>query len=92
MAKVDLEFLGRQLGLLIEGQREIKAEIADIKADLAEIKARLAETASRDLLLRVLQSFAGQVELAEIRTKLLQETLTARLAAAERRIGALEGV
>jgi hypothetical protein len=39
----------------------------------------------------VLQSFEGQVELAEIRTKLLQETLTARLAAAERRIGALEG-
>jgi hypothetical protein len=84
LTEVDLEFLGRQLGLLIEGQREIKA-------DLADIKARLAETASRDLLLRVLQRFAGQVELAEIRTKLLQETLTSRLAAAERRIGALEG-
>jgi hypothetical protein len=78
VTEVDLEFLGRQIGLLIEGQREIKAEIADIKADLAEIKAPLADTASRDLLLRVLQSFAGQVELAEIRTKLLQETLTAR--------------
>ena len=98
MANVDLEFLGRQIGLLIEGQREIKAELAeirvefaDIKDDVAGIKARLAETASRDLLLRVLQSFEGQVELAEIRTKLLQETLTARLAAAERRIGVLEG-
>jgi hypothetical protein len=88
---VDLEFLGRQIGLLIEGQREIRDRLATIEADVAEIKARLAETASRDLLLRVLQSFEGQVELAEIRTKLLQETLTARLAAAERRIGALEG-
>jgi hypothetical protein len=88
---VDLELLGRQIGLLIEGQREIRDRLATIEADVAEIKARLAETASRDLLLRVLQSFEGQVELAEIRTKLLQETLTARLAAAERRIGALEG-
>jgi DNA-binding FrmR family transcriptional regulator len=91
LAKVDLEFLGRQIGLLIEGQREIRDRLAAIEGDVAGIKARLAETASRDLLLRVLQSFEGQVELAEIRTKLLQETLTARLAAAERRIGGLEG-
>ena len=83
MAEVDLEFLGRQIAVLIGGQREIKGE-------LAEIRSALAETATRDLLLRVLRSFEGQVEVAGIRTQLLQETLTARLAAAERRIDALE--
>ena len=83
MAEVDLEFLGRQVALLIGGQREIRA-------DLGEIKSRLAETATRDLMLRMLRSFEGQVEVAGIRTELLRETLESRIKAAEARLAALE--
>lgn len=85
MPEVDLEFLGRQVALLLEGQREIKA-------DMATVKTALAEIATRDLLLRVLRSFEGQVELADIRTQLLRETLEARIRAAETRLDALERV
>ena len=99
MPEVHLEFLGRQIALVLEGQREIKADIGTLKgdvgtlqADMAAVKAALAETASRDLLLRVLRSFEGQVELADVRTQLLRETLEARLRAAETRQGALERV
>ena len=31
LAEIDLEFLGRQIGVLIEGQREIKARLAAIE-------------------------------------------------------------
>ena len=92
MPEVHLEFLGRQIALILEGQREMKADIGTLKADMATVKAALAETASRDLLLRVLRSFEGQVELADVRTQLLRETLEARLRAAETRQGALERV
>ena len=70
MPEVNLEFLGRQIALILEGQREMKADIGTLKADMATVKATLAETASRDLLLRVLRSFEGQVELADVRTQL----------------------
>ena len=90
MAGIDLEFLGRQMAVLIEGQREIKARLDAIEADIAAIKAQLAETATRDLLVRVLRSFEGQVDAVEIRTQLLQEALAARLKAAETRLDALE--
>ena len=46
-----------------------------LKTDMGEVKAALAETATRDLMLRVLRSFEGQVEVAGIRTELLRETL-----------------
>ena len=90
MAKVDLEFLGRQIALLIEGQREIKARLAAIETDMGVVKSALAETATRDLMLRVLRSFEGQVEVAGIRTELLRETLESRIKVAEARIEALE--
>ena len=97
MAEIDLEFLGRQIGLLIEGHREIKAHLAAIEADvgtlktdMGAVKSALAETATRDLMLRVLRSFEGQVEVAEIRTQLLRETLESRIKVAEARIEALE--
>lgn len=83
MAEIDLELLGRQMALLLDGQREIKAR-------LATIEDRLAETATRDLILRVLRSFEGQVEIAELRTRLLRETLEARIKAAETQLEALE--
>ena len=70
MPEVNLEFLGRQIALILEGQREMKADIGTLKADMATVKATLAETASRDLLLRVLRSFEGQVELADVPTQL----------------------
>ena len=54
------------------------------------IKSALAETATRDLMLRVLRSFEGQVEVAGIRTELLRETLESRIKAAEARLEALE--
>lgn len=92
MPEVNLEFLGRQLALVLEGQREIKADIGTLQADMVAVKAALAETASRDLLLRVLRSFEGQVELADVRIQLLRETLEARLKAAETRLDALERV
>ncbi|MFO1048385.1 MAG: hypothetical protein U1E52_10865 [Geminicoccaceae bacterium] len=85
MPEVNLEFLGRQIALVLEAQRELKA-------DMATVKATLAETATRELILRVLRSFEGQVELADIRTQLLRETLEARLKAAETRLDALERV
>lgn len=84
MAEIDLEFLGRQAALLLDGQREIKAR-------LAAIEDRLAETATRDLMLRMLRSFEGQVEVTGIRTELLRETLESRIKATEARIAALEG-
>ena len=59
---------------------------------LTAIEGRLAETATRDLLLRVPRSFEGQVEIAELRTQLLRETLEARIKAAETRLDALERV
>jgi predicted anti-sigma-YlaC factor YlaD len=83
LAEVDLEFLGRQVASVLDGQREMKVR-------LAAIEDKLAETATRDLLLRVLRSFEGQVEVAEIRTQLLPETLEARIKAAESRLAALE--
>ena len=60
---------------ILEGQRQTNTRLAAIEADMAAVKAALAETASRDLLLRVLRSFEGQVELADVRTQLLRETL-----------------
>jgi hypothetical protein len=84
VAEIDLEFLGRQVALLLDGQREIKAR-------LAAIEERLAETATRELMLRMLRSFEGQVEIAGIRTELLRETLESRIKATEARIAALEG-
>ena len=60
MPEVHLEFLGRQIALILEGQREMKADIGTLKADMATVKATLAETASRDLLLRGLRSFEGR--------------------------------
>ena len=90
MPEVDLEFLGRQVALVLEGQREIKADIGTLKADMAAVKAALAETATRDLMLRMLRSFEGQVEVAGIRTELLRETLEARIKATEARLDALE--
>ena len=83
MAEIDLEFLGRQVASVLDGQREIKAR-------LTAIEERLAETATRDLMLRVLRSFEGQVEVAGIRTELLRETLESRIKVAEARIEALE--
>ena len=74
MPEVNLEFLGRQIALVLEGQREMKGDLGTLKgdvgmlkADMADVKAALAETATRDVLLR---SFEGQVELADIRTQL----------------------
>ena len=90
MAEVNLEFLGRQLAAVLDGQREMKADIGALKANMAEVKAALAETATRELVLRVLRSFEGQVEVAELRTQLLRETLEARIRATEARIDALE--
>ena len=83
LPEVDLEFLGRQIALVLEGQRELKA-------DMATVKTALAESATRDLILRVLRSFEGQVEIAELRTQLLRETLEARLRTAEARLDVLE--
>ena len=61
LPEVDLEFLGRQVALVLEGQREIKADIGTLKADMVVVKAALAETATCDLMLRMLRSFEGQV-------------------------------
>lgn len=92
MPEVDLEFLGRQVALVLEGQRQTNARLTAIEADMAAVKAALAETATRDLILRVLRSFEGQVEVAELRTQLLRETPEARIKAAETRLDALEQV
>jgi hypothetical protein len=83
LPEVDLEFLGRQLALILEGQRQMSAR-------LTAIEGRLAETATRDLMLHMLRSFEGQVETAGLRTELLRETLEARIKAAETRLDALE--
>ena len=83
MPEVDLEFLGRQLALILEGQRQMSAR-------LTAIEGRLAEAATRDLMLRMLRSFEGQVEVAGIRTELLRETLEARIKTVETRLDALE--
>lgn len=85
LSEVDLEFLGRQVALVLENQRQMSAR-------LTAIEERLAETATRDLILRVLRSFEGQVEIAELRTQLLRETLEARIKATETRLDALEKV
>ncbi|MFZ1426130.1 MAG: hypothetical protein WAS21_05105 [Geminicoccaceae bacterium] len=99
MPEVDLEFLGRQVALVLESQRQTNTRLAAIEAnmsalqdDMAAVKAALAETATRDLILRVLRSFEGQVELAELRTQLLRETLEAPIKATETRLDALEKV
>lgn len=92
MAEIDLEFLGRQVALVLEGQRQTNSRLAAIEADMAAVKGALAETATRDLILRVLRSFEGQVEIAELRTQLLRETLEARIKATETRLDALEKV
>ena len=90
MPEVDLEFLGRQVALVLENQRQTNTRLTVIEADLDSVKAALAETATRDLILRVLRSFEGQVEIAELRTQLLRETLEARLRTAEARLDVLE--
>ena len=84
LPEVDLEFLGRQVALVLENQRQTNTRLTVIEADLDSVKTALAETATRDLILRVLRSFEGQVEIAELRTQLLRETLEARLDALEK--------
>ncbi len=97
LPEVDLEFLGRQVALVLENQRQTNTRLTAIEAvmsaledDMATVKGALAETATRDLILRVLRSFEGQVEIAELRTQLLRETLEARLRTAEARLDVLE--
>ena len=90
MAEIDLEFLGRQLALVLESQRQTSTRLTAIEADMVAVKAALAETATRDLILRVLRSFEGQVETAELRIQLLRETLEARIRTTEARLDALE--
>ena len=75
---------------ILEGQRQTNTRLAAIEADMAAVKTALAETATRDLMLRMLRSFEGQVEIAGIRTEILRETLEARIRAAETRLDALE--
>jgi adenine/guanine phosphoribosyltransferase-like PRPP-binding protein len=91
MPDVDLELLGRQIAVLIDGQREIRDRLGAIEDRLAVIDDRLAETATRDLMLRMLRSFEGQVEVVGIKTELLRETLESRVKAVESRMEALEG-
>ena len=90
LAEIDLEFLGRQVALVLEGQRQTNTRLAAIEAELGSVKAALATTATRDLLLSVLRSFEGQIEVAELRTQLLRETLEARIKATEARLDVLE--
>lgn len=97
LPEVDLEFLGRQVTLVLKSQRQtntrltaIEADMSALQDDMAAVKTALAETATRDLILRVLRSFEGQVEVAELRTQLLRETLEARIKAAETRLNTLE--
>jgi hypothetical protein len=90
MPDVDLELLGRQIAVLIDGQREIRDRLGAIEDRLAVIDDRLAETATRDLMLRMLRSFEGQVEVVGIKTELLRETLESRVKAVESRLEALE--
>jgi hypothetical protein len=68
----------------------MRADLGVLKAEMGEIKETLAETATRELMLRVLRSFEGQVEVAELRTQILRETLEARIRATEARVDALE--
>ena len=97
MAEIDREFPGRQVALMLEGQHQtntrlaaIEADVGTLKTDMGEVKAALVETATRDLMLRILRSFEGQVEVAGIRTELLRETLEARIKATEARLDTLE--
>ena len=41
MAEVTLEFIGRQLERLLEGQRRLEATADDIREDMREVKGRL---------------------------------------------------
>lgn len=87
---MDLKFMGREMAVLLEGQREIGADVGALKVDITAIKAALVETATGDLMLRMLRSFEGQVEVAGIWTELLRETLEACIEATEARLGAVE--
>jgi hypothetical protein len=68
LPEADLEFLGRQLALVLEGQRQTNTRLAAIESDMVAVKATLAETTTRDLMLRMLRSIEGQIEVAGTRT------------------------
>lgn len=78
-----MEFPGRQIALVLNGQREIKARFT-------AMEEQLAQTATRDLMRRILRSFEEQVEVAGIRTGLLRETLEVRIIATEARFEVLD--
>jgi hypothetical protein len=65
LVEVDLEFLGRQIGMLIEGQHGIRSHLDRVDGHLTAIEDKLAATATPDLPL----GFEGQVEVAELRTR-----------------------
>ena len=61
MTEVDLEFLGRQVAAVLDGEREIRSRLDEVDQRLAAVEDRLATTATLELLSQVLRSFEGQV-------------------------------
>ena len=68
MVEIDLQFLSRQLALLLEGQREIRTRIATISDMLVDIKDTHAGTAIGDPIERLLQAFEEGTDPAEARS------------------------
>ena len=91
VAEVTLEFLGQQLALVIEGQREIKSRLDGIEARLDGIEARLGlveatlpTLATKDLVTQVWSALDNKLHASELGEQLLRERLERRVAELER--------
>jgi hypothetical protein len=98
MAEVTLEFVGQQLALVIEEQREIKARHGKVEAWLGKVEARLDSVESRlglieatlrtlatkDLVTQVRNALDNKLHASELGEQLLRERLERRVAELER--------
>jgi lysophospholipase L1-like esterase len=77
VAEVTLEFLGQQVALVLEGQREIKAR-------LDKIEATLPTLATKDLVTQVWNALDSKLHASELGEQLMRERLERRVAELER--------
>lgn len=84
MAEVTLEFLGQQVALVLDGQREIKARLDKVEARLDKIEAMLPTLATKELVTQVWNALDSKLHASELGEQLLRERLERRVADLER--------
>jgi hypothetical protein len=84
MAEVTLEFLGQQVALVLDGQREIKARLDRVEERLDKIEATLPTLATKELVTQIWNALDSKLHASELGEQLLRERLERRVAEPER--------